>query len=64
MVLLLARSFFNLWSGSSSEVAVIPYSTFLEQVRADNVAKVHIVADTITGTLPNGLLPHLNDVPV
>jgi len=48
---LLVWSLFSLWPGPSSEVVDIPYSTFLEQVRADNVSKVHIAADTITGTL-------------
>jgi cell division protease FtsH len=31
------------------QVAEIPYTTFLAQVRADNVAEVHIVGDQITG---------------
>ena len=53
---LLVWSLFNLWTGPPSEVADIPYSTFLEQVRADNVSKVHLIADTITGTLAKPLL--------
>ena len=28
----------------------VPYSAFLDQVQASNVAKVHIVGDTITGS--------------
>jgi len=46
---LLVWSLFSFWPGPSSEVVDIPYSTFLEQVRADNVSKVHIAADTISG---------------
>ncbi len=53
---LLVWSLFNLWTGPPSEVADIPYSTFLEQIRADNVSKVHLIADTITGTLAKPLL--------
>ena len=48
---LLVWSLFNLWTGPPSEVADIPYSTFLEQVHADNVSKVHVAGDTIAGTL-------------
>ena len=53
---LLIWSLFNLFAGPSSEVANIPYSTFREQVGADNVSKIHITADTITGTLTKPLL--------
>jgi hypothetical protein len=45
----------SLWPRSSPEVA-IPYSTFLEQIRADNVSKVHIVGDRITGAFVKPLL--------
>ena len=48
---LLVWSLFNLWTGPPSEAVDIPYSTFLEQIRADNVSKVHIAGDTIAGTL-------------
>jgi cell division protease FtsH len=48
---LIGWSLFSLWPGLSSEVVDIPYSTFLEQVRADNVSKVHIAADTINGAV-------------
>jgi cell division protease FtsH len=36
------------WPAARPEVP-IPYTTFLEQIRADNVASVHIVGDAITG---------------
>ncbi len=47
---LLVWSLFSLWPQQPPEVAKIPYSTFLDQVRLGDVATVHIVADTITGT--------------
>ncbi|HVB80671.1 MAG TPA: ATP-dependent zinc metalloprotease FtsH [Candidatus Binataceae bacterium] len=53
---LLVWSLFNLWTGPPSGVVDIPYSTFLEQVRADNVSKIHIAADAITGTFVKPLL--------
>jgi len=53
---LLIWSLFNLWTGPPSEVADIPYSTFLEQVQADNVSQVHVAGDTIAGTLVKPLL--------
>jgi cell division protease FtsH len=53
---LLVWSLFNLWTGPPAEVANIPYSTFLEQVQADNVSKVHLAGDTITGTFVKPLL--------
>jgi cell division protease FtsH len=55
-VALLVWSLFNLWTGPSSDVADIPYSTFLEQIQADNVSKVHLTGDTIKGTLAKPLL--------
>ncbi|MGO9450400.1 MAG: ATP-dependent zinc metalloprotease FtsH [Candidatus Binataceae bacterium] len=36
------------WPKSQPQAA-IPYTTFLAQVRADNVSKIHIVGDKITG---------------
>jgi len=53
---LLVWSLFSMWQGPSSEVVDIPYSTFLEQLRADNVSKVHLAADVITGSLVKPLL--------
>jgi cell division protease FtsH len=53
---LLVWSLFNLWTGPPAEVADIPYSTFLEQIHADNVSKVHVTGDTIAGTLVKPLL--------
>jgi cell division protease FtsH len=44
-----------LWPRSTPEVDV-PYSTFLEQIRADNVSKVHIIGDGITGSFVKPLL--------
>jgi len=46
---LLIWNLVSLWPRAHPEVD-IPYSTFLAQVRADNVSKVHIVGDGITGT--------------
>lgn len=53
---LLAWSVFSSWPASRSEIAEIPYSTFLSQVRAGNVTAVHIVADNIKGTFAKPLL--------
>ena len=47
---LLAWNFFAWWP-SQTIIVNIPYSTFLTQVRADNVSKVHIVGDDITGRI-------------
>lgn len=44
------------WPESQPKVAEIPYSAFLSQVRAGNVATVHIVADSINGTFAKPLL--------
>jgi cell division protease FtsH len=52
---LLAWNLFAWWPSQSS-VATIPYSTFLTQVRTNNVAKVHIVGDDISGNLVKPLL--------
>ena len=49
----------SLWPRSKPELE-IPYSGFVAQVRADNVAKVHIVGDSITGTF---LKPVLSPAP-
>jgi cell division protease FtsH len=46
--LLLFWYVWGLWPRSQAK-ASIPYSTFLEQVRADNVSQVHIVGDAIDG---------------
>ncbi len=47
---------FVLWPPPPSHVVDIPYSTFLEQVRADNVSSVHITGDTVSGTFVKPLL--------
>jgi cell division protease FtsH len=52
---LLAWNFFAWWP-SQTNVVNIPYSTFLAQVRADNVSRVHIVGDDITGDFIKPLL--------
>jgi cell division protease FtsH len=44
------------WWPSRSDIVSIPYSTFLEQVRENNVSKVHIVGDDITGEFVAPLL--------
>jgi cell division protease FtsH len=44
------------WWPSQSSIASIPYSTFLSQVRTNNVSKVHIVGDDITGEFVKPLL--------
>ncbi len=45
----------SLWPQPSPEVD-IPYSTFLAQIRAGNVSKVHIVGDGITGAFVKPVL--------
>jgi cell division protease FtsH len=45
---LLAWNVLSFWPGARPEVT-IPYTTFLAQVRADNVASVHLVGEKITG---------------
>jgi cell division protease FtsH len=52
---LLAWNLFAWWPSQSNTV-IIPYSTFLTQVRTDNVAKVHIVGDEISGEFVKPLL--------
>ncbi len=52
---LLAWNLFAWWPSQSSTVT-IPYSTFLTQVRTNNVSKVHIVGDDISGELIKPLL--------
>lgn len=48
MAVVLVWNMTALWPQARPEVT-IPYTTFLAQVRADNVAKVHIEGDEITG---------------
>jgi cell division protease FtsH len=43
-----------LWPKAHPEVT-IPYTVFLAQVRSDNVAKVHVVGDAITGSFVKAL---------
>jgi cell division protease FtsH len=52
---LMAWNLFAWWPSQSSIVS-IPYSTFLSQIRTNNVAKVHIVGDDITGEFAIPLL--------
>jgi cell division protease FtsH len=52
---LMAWNLFAWWPSQSSIVS-IPYSTFLSQVRTNNVSKVHIVGDDITGEFVKPLL--------
>jgi cell division protease FtsH len=52
---LLVWNVVSLWPRATPSVD-IPYSTFLAQVSANNVSKVHIVGDAITGTLVTPLL--------
>jgi cell division protease FtsH len=49
LVALLIWNIITFWPVATPE-ADIPYTTFLEQVRADNVSEVKIVGDKITGT--------------
>lgn len=44
------------WWPSQTNIATVPYSTFLAQVRANNVSKVHIVGDDISGDFVKPLL--------
>ncbi len=55
MVILVIWNLWMFWPGGSSAVT-IPYSTFVDQVRADNVDKVEIVGDQISGTFVQLLL--------
>jgi cell division protease FtsH len=52
---LMAWNLFAWWPSQSSIVS-IPYSTLLSQVRANNVSRVHIVGDDITGEFVKPLL--------
>src|ERR671936_596675 len=52
---LLAWNVLSFWPKSHLEVT-IPYTTFLAQVRADNVAKGHIDGDTIAGSFVKPML--------
>ncbi|MGD0074039.1 MAG: ATP-dependent zinc metalloprotease FtsH [Candidatus Binataceae bacterium] len=52
---LLAWNLFSMWPQPHPEVD-IPYSTFQAQVRADDVSKVHIVGDAITGDFVKAFL--------
>jgi cell division protease FtsH len=45
----------TLWPHETHRVD-IPYSTFLDQIRASNVTKVHIIGDGITGAFAKPLL--------
>jgi FtsH Extracellular len=52
------------WWPSPKDVVSIPYSTLLAQIQANNVAKVHIVGDDITGEFVKPLLwPERNQHP-
>src|SRR5689334_8591394 len=55
-IALLTWSFFNLVNAHAPGPAAIPYSTFLNQVRSDNVRRVHITGSTITGDLSKPIL--------
>jgi cell division protease FtsH len=44
------------WWPSQSSIVSIPYSTFLSQVRTNNVSRIHIVSDDITGEFFKPLL--------
>ncbi len=48
MMALLAWNLISFWPKTSTDVT-LPYTTFLDQVRSDNVVQVHIVEDQITG---------------
>jgi cell division protease FtsH len=48
MLGLIVWNIMTFWPKANPEVT-IPYSTFLDQVRSDNVAKIHITEDRITG---------------
>ena len=52
---LLIWNLFSLWPRAHPEVD-IPYSTFLAEVQANNVSKVHIVGDGITGNFERPFL--------
>jgi cell division protease FtsH len=52
---LLAWNLFAWWP-SQTDIVHIPYSTFLAQVRTNNVAKIHIVGDDLSGQFVKPLL--------
>jgi cell division protease FtsH len=56
IITILIWSVFSFWPKPRSDIVNIPYSTFLEQVRANDVSSVHIVGDTITGALIKPLI--------
>ncbi|MGH7917237.1 MAG: ATP-dependent zinc metalloprotease FtsH [Candidatus Binataceae bacterium] len=57
LILLLIWNLFVFWPHKPHhEFAHIPYSTFVAQVKANNVAKVHIVGASISGTFVTPLL--------
>ena len=56
-LILIIWNIIALWPKPHPE-ATIPYSAFLAQVRASNVAKVHIVGDKITGSFVKPILWH------
>lgn len=71
MLLLMTWNFWMWWPGARTEVT-LPYTTFLDQVRTDNVTKVLIVNDTITGVFakpfpwsqpPHGAVPSTSPRP-
>lgn len=55
-IALLTWGLLSLEPAEPSKVATVPYSTFISEVKADNVPTVHIVGDEITGTLVRPLL--------
>jgi len=52
---LMVWNLFSLWP-REHKVAEIPYSTFLSQTRAGNVAQVHIAGESIAGTFVKPIL--------
>ena len=62
MLGLMAWNVITFWPKTAAQ-ATLPYTTFLDQVRSDNLAKVHISGDQITGTFvkdfewPAGMQP-------
>jgi cell division protease FtsH len=48
--------FMIFWPRPQTPVASVPYSTFLSQIRTDNVSSVHIVNAAITGTFKKAIL--------
>ena len=52
---LMVWNMFSLWP-REHKVAEIPYSTFLSQIRAGNVAQVHIAGESISGKFVKPIL--------